>query len=135
MSSISSNGSKLCKSNNGSKLCKSKRRVIWNGNRHDHSSKLRKNVQWFGTAIQISSLDCWGQQICRQFGSTNTATTQTGTVIICKMSALAARADVSLMTPEDGIFEVFLLVQLQLLIVWANHQCIADSIVKHSGLG
>ena len=104
-------------------FAKSKRTVIWNGDTHDHSSKLRKNVQWFGTAIQISSLDCWGQQICREFGSTNTATTQTGTVIICKMSALAAAADVSLMTPEDGNFEVFLLVQLQLLIFWANQQC------------
>ena len=90
--------------------------VIWNSDTHDHSSRLRKNVEWFGTAIHISSLDCWAQNICSQYASTNTATTQTGTVIICKMSALAAPADVSLMAPEDGIFEVFLLVQLQLLI-------------------
>ena len=48
------------------------------------------------------------------------------------MSALAAPADVSLMMPEDEIFEVHLLLQLQLLIVWANHQCIALSIVEHS---
>ena len=116
---------------NGSKVCKS---VQWCGTAIYITIvvSFAKKVQWFGTAIHISSLDCWGQQICSQFGSTNTATTQTGTVIICKMSALAAPADVSLMMPEDEIFEVFLLLQLQLLIVWANHQCIADSIVEHS---
>ena len=105
-----------------------KRTVVWNGDTHNRSSQLRqkKNVQWFGTDIHISSLDCWGQQICSQFGSTNTATTQTGTATICKMSAPVAPADVSLMAAEDGIFEVFLLVQLQLLIVWANQQCVKD---------
>ena len=36
------------------------------------------------------------------------------------MSALAAPADVSLITGEDGIFEVFLLVQFQFLIFWAK---------------
>ena len=109
--------------------------VIWNGDTHDHSSQLRKNVQWFGTAIHISSLDCWGQQICSQFGSTNTATTQTGTATICKMSAPAAPADVSLMTAEDGIFEVFLLVQLQLLIGWQINNAKRSVIIISSGSG
>ena len=94
--------------------------MIWNGDTHGHSSQLHKNVEWFGTAIHISSLDWWGQQICSHFGSTNTATTQTGTATICKMSASTAPADVSLITGEDGIFEVFLLVQFQFLIFWAK---------------
>ena len=63
--------------------------MFWNWHRDNNSSQLRKGVQWFGTAIHISSLDCWDQQICSQFGSTNTATIQTGTARICKMSAPA----------------------------------------------
>ena len=43
-------------------------------------------VQCFGTAIHISSLHCWDQQICSRFGSTNTATTQTGTLTIYRLA-------------------------------------------------